>query len=128
MRSKTLGNGTSGREIFIVETAAKANSIEMGFFYRRQAELIAKYNKKVAPVTRASSARAARRCSQTGRGTVSLLPVDYLLLVAAARGSCRGAGRGGEMWITGRASQRATAQLAALGWTLVPKAGGRLGE
>jgi hypothetical protein len=32
------------------------------------------------------------------------------------------------LWITGRASERATAQLAALGWTVVPKAGAKLGE
>jgi hypothetical protein len=32
------------------------------------------------------------------------------------------------MWITGRASERAKAGLAALGWTLQPKAGARLGE
>jgi hypothetical protein len=32
------------------------------------------------------------------------------------------------MWITGRASEKATAQLAARGWTLVPKAGHKLGE
>jgi len=62
---------------------------------------------------------------------------------AAAAGSCAdwaarcarifkkrlvsGAGPG-EMWITGRASERAKAGLAALGWTLQPKAGARLGE
>jgi hypothetical protein len=32
------------------------------------------------------------------------------------------------MWITGRASERARVQLAARGWTLVPKAGGKLGD
>jgi hypothetical protein len=61
---------------------------------------------------------------QTGRGTVSILPVDYLywstpieLLAANARG---------KMWITGRASKLATSQLAARGWTLTTKAGDRL--
>jgi hypothetical protein len=43
------------------------------------------------------------------------------------RGSDLSAGRGA-LWITGRASERATSQLAARGWTLQPKAGGRLGE
>ncbi len=46
---KTLGN-VAGRQIYI-ETAATASSIEMAFYYRRQSELIANYNKKVAPVT-----------------------------------------------------------------------------
>jgi hypothetical protein len=38
-----------------------------------------------------------------------------------------GAG-GGQLWITGRASEKATAQLKARGWTLVAKAGNKLGE
>jgi hypothetical protein len=118
--------GTSGREIFIAG-AANAKSIEMGFFYRRQAELIAEYDKKVAPVTAFVRAGGAPML-QTGKGTVSILPVDYLFWSPPLEGLVAGAGRGGELWITGRASQRATAQLAALGWTLVPKAGGRLGE
>ena len=65
---------------------------------------------------------------QTAKGTVSILPVDYLYWSPPLEGLLAGAGRGGQMWITGRASERATAQFAALGWTLVPKAGGRLGE
>jgi hypothetical protein len=65
---------------------------------------------------------------QTGKGTVSVLPVDYLYWSPPLEGLVAGAGRGGALWITGRASQRATSQLAALGWTLVPKAGARLGD
>ena len=63
----------------------------MGFFYRRQAELIAEYDKKVAPVTAFVRAGGAPML-QTGKGTVSILPVDYLYwspplegLVAGAR-------------------------------------------
>jgi hypothetical protein len=118
--------GTAGREIFIAG-AANAKSIEMGFFYRRQAELIAAYDQRIAPVTAFVQAGGAPML-QTGKGTVSILPVDYLYWSPPLEGLVAGAGRGGELWITGRASQRATAQLAALGWTLVPKAGGRLGE
>ena len=120
---KTLGN-VGGREIY-VETAAQANSVEMAFYYRRQSELIAKYNEKVTPVR--GFVRAGRApMIDTGRGTVSLLPVDYLYWSAPLEGLA-GGGRG-EMWITGRASPLATSQLAALGWTLVPKIGARLGE
>jgi len=117
--------GASGREIFIAG-AANAQSIEMGFFYRRQAELIAAFDKKIAPVT-AFVRMGAAPMLQTGKGTVSVLPVDYLYWSAPLEGLVSGA-RGGEIWITGRASQRATSQLAALGWVVVPKAGGRLGE
>jgi hypothetical protein len=97
----------------------------MAFYYRRQSELIAKYNEKVTPVR--GFVRAGRApMIDTGRGTVSLLPVDYLYWSAPLEGLA-GGGRG-EMWITGRASPLATSQLAALGWTVVPKVSGRLGE
>ena len=117
---------TDGREIFIA-SASNAQSIEMGFFYRRQAELIADYDEKIAPVT-AFVRLGGAPMLQTGKGTVSILPVDYLYWSPALEGLVAGAGRGGQMWITGRASEKATAQLAVLGWTLVPKAGGKLGE
>lgn len=116
---------TSGREIFIAG-AANAQSIEMGFFYRRQAELIAGFDQKVSPVS-AFVRMGGAPMLQTGKGTVSVLPVDYLYWSPPLEGLVSGAGRG-EMWITGRASDRAKAGLAALGWTLVPKAGARLGE
>jgi hypothetical protein len=65
---------------------------------------------------------------QTAKGTVSVLPVDYLYWSPPLEALVAGAGGKGEMWITGRASAKATAQLAARGWTLVPKAGHKLGE
>jgi hypothetical protein len=98
----------------------------MGFFYRRQAELIAAFNKKVSKVNGFARMGAAPML-QTNKGTVSILPVDYLYWSPPLEDLVAGAGRG-QLWITGRASARATAQLAALGWTLVPKAGGKLGE
>jgi hypothetical protein len=118
-------DATSGREIFIAG-AANAQSIEMGFFYRRQAELIAGFDQKVSPVS-AFVRMGGAPMLQTGKGTVSVLPVDYLYWSPPLEGLVSGA-RGGEMWITGRASERAKAGLAALGWTLQPKAGARLGE
>ena len=117
---------TSGREIFIAG-AANASSIEMGFFYRRQAELIADYDKKVAPVNAFARAGGAPML-QTGKGTVSILPVDYLYWSPPLEGLVAAAGRSGELWITGRASAMATSQLAAQGWTVVPKIGARLGD
>ena len=116
---------TGGREIFIAG-AANAQSIEMGFFYRRQAELIAAFDKTVAPVN-AFVRMGAAPMLQTGKGTVSILPVDYLYWSPPLEGLVAGAGRG-QIWITGRASERATAQLAAQGWTVVAKAGAKLGE
>jgi len=116
---------TSGREIFVAG-AANAQSIEMGFFYRRQAELIAGFDKKVSPV-RAFVRMGAAPMLETGKGTVSILPVDYLFWSAPLEGLVSGA-RGGQIWITGKASQMATSQLASLGWTVVPKAGAQLGQ
>ena len=118
---KTLGN-VSGREIY-VETAARADSIEMAFYYRRQSELIARYSKKIAPVS--GFIRAGRApMVQTARGTVSILPVDYLYWSAPIE-NLAAQGRG-QMWLTGRASKRANAQLAARGWTVTSNVGGRL--
>lgn len=116
---------TSGREIFVAG-AANAQSDEMGFFYRRQAELIALFDKNVAPVT-AFVRFGAAPMLQTAKGTVSVMPVDYLYWSPPLEGLVVGAGNG-QLWITGRASERATSQLAAIGWTVVPKAGAKLGE
>jgi hypothetical protein len=115
----------SGREIFI-QGASNAQSIEMGFFYRRQAELIAAFDKKVSRVNGFARMDGAPMLD-TNKGTVSILPVDYLYWSPPLEDLVAGAGRG-QIWITGRASERATAQLAALGWTLMPKAGAKLGE
>jgi len=118
--------GVANREIFIVG-AAKAQSIEMGFFYRRQAELIAAYDKKVAPVSAFVRAGGAPML-QTGKGMVSILPVDYLFWSPPLEGLVAGAGGGGQLWITGKATGMASSKLASLGWTVVPKAGAKLGE
>jgi hypothetical protein len=122
---KQLG-GASGRAIFL-ESAARADSIEMGFFYRRQAELIVSFHDKVSKVSGFARPGGAPML-QTGRGMVSILPVDYLYWTAPLEGLAAGAGAKGELWITGQASERATAQLAALGWKVVPKIGAKLGE
>jgi hypothetical protein len=117
---QSLG-GAGGREIFIA-SAANAPSIEMGFFYRRQSELIASFNRKVAPV-RGFAQLGGAPMLETGKGAVSILPVDYLIWTPPLEGLVAGAGgQRGQIWITGRASPMATAKLAERGWTLVPKA------
>jgi len=122
-----LGN-VGGREIFIAG-AAKARSIEMGFFYRHQAMLIWAYNRKIAPVRGFERVGGAPMVA-TETGTVSILPVDYLIWsppLAELAGNAEHA-RGIELWITGRASSTATTKLAELGWKLVPNAGSKLGS
>ena len=117
---QSLG-GAGGREVFIA-SAANAVSIEMGFFYRRQAELIASFNKKVAPV-RGFILVGGAPMLETGKGTVSILPVDYLIWTPPLENLVAGAaGQRGEIWITGRASAMANSKLAERGWKLVPKA------
>jgi hypothetical protein len=91
----------------------------MDFFYRRQAELIADFDKRIA--------RSDAPMLQTGKGTVSILPVDYLFWSPPLEGLVSGA-RGGQMWITGLASALAKSQRASRGWTIVPKAGAQLGQ
>jgi hypothetical protein len=125
---ETLGN-IDGRELFIAG-AARAPSIEMGFFYRHQAMLIAAYNKKIAPVRGIVRVGGASML-ETGKGTVSILPVDYLIWsapIAELAANAKHERGGGELWITGKASPTATAKLAELGWKLVPTAGAQLGN
>ncbi|HEY8276739.1 MAG TPA: hypothetical protein VIG52_07070 [Methyloceanibacter sp.] len=117
---QSLG-GAGGREVFIAG-AANAVSIEMGFFYRRQAELIASFNRKVTPV-RGFVQFGGAPMLETGKGTVSILPVDYLIWTPPLENLIAGAkGQRGEIWITGRASAIATAKLVERGWKIVPKA------
>jgi hypothetical protein len=118
-----LGN-VQGRELFVAG-AANASSIEMGFFYRHQAMLILQYARKISPV-RGFVRVGGAPMIESGNGTVSILPVDYLTWSAPLAGLVAGS-RGGELWITGTASPAATAQLAALGWKVVQRAGTRLG-
>ena len=120
---RQLGD-VGGREIFIAGTG-RAKSIEMGFFFRRQAVLIAKFNKKVSPVRRFVQAGEVPMI-ETGKGTISVLPVDYLYWTQPLAVIAERVGRGGEIWLTGRASKMATAKLAALGLKVVPKVGPRL--
>ncbi len=115
----------SGREIFFAG-AANAQSIEMGFFYRRQAELIGEFAKRIAPVS-AITRFSGAPLLQTGKGTVTVLPVDYLYWSQPLEGLISGARRG-EIWITGRASEMATSQLASRGWKIVAKSGRQLGD
>jgi hypothetical protein len=120
---ESLG-GVQGRELFLTG-AAKASSIEMGFFYRHQAMLIQQYAKRISPVRGFVSVGGAPML-MTANGTVSILPVDYLNWSAPLT-QIASASHGGELWITGNASPMATSQLSALGWKVVPKAGARLG-
>ncbi len=114
----------SGRELYIAG-AARANSTEMGFFYRHQAMLIQQYAKRISAVRGFASVGGAPML-MTANGTVSILPVDYLTW-SAPLAQIASASHGGELWITGSASPMATSQLSALGWRIVPKAGARLG-
>lgn len=115
-----------GCSIFVA-SAARARTINMGYFYRRQAELIASYAKRIAPVQRFVHLGGTPML-QTSKGTVSLLPVDYLIWTPQLADLTTGANRdrggqgGGEIWITGKASPMASAKLAELGWTVVPNA------
>jgi hypothetical protein len=99
----------------------------MGYFYRRQAELIAAYAKRIAPVQRFVRLGGTPML-QTSKGTVSLLAVDYLIWTPQLANLATGANRdlggqgGGEIWITGKVSPMASAELAELGWTVVPNA------
>jgi hypothetical protein len=120
---ESLG-GVQGRELFVAG-AANAPSVEMGFFYRHQAMLIQQYAKRISPV-RGFVGVSGAPMLMTTKGTVSILPVDYLNWSPPLT-QIASASHGGELWITGNASPMATSKLSALGWKVVSKAGARLG-
>ncbi len=105
--------------------ASKADSIQMGFFYRRQAELIVGFDQHVAHI-RSFVRLGGAPMLETTKGTASVLPVDYLYwsppIEALAANANREHKGGGQFWLTGRASRLATAKLAGLGWRVHQKA------
>jgi hypothetical protein len=119
-----LGNA-GGREIFIARTA-QATTYSEGFAYRRKAELTAKYSLKISPV-RSFVSIGGTPLMQTGRGVVAIVPMDYLYWAPQLDKLVASAGPHGEIWITGTATSLATSNLASRGWTVVPKAGAKLG-
>jgi hypothetical protein len=89
-------------------------------------------NKRVAPIRQFVRFGGAPMLD-TGKGIVSILPVDYLIwtppleqLVASAGG--HGGGASSEIRIAGKASEMASARLAELGWKVAPKAAAQLGQ
>jgi len=120
-----LGNA-AGREIFVARTA-QAKSYSEGFAYRRKAVLTAAYHKKIAPV-RSFVAVGGTPLMQTAKGLVAIVPMDYVYWSPQVEGLVSSAGPHGELWITGTASKLATQNLASRGWSIVPRAGSRLGD
>jgi len=120
-----LGNAT-GREIFVARTA-QAKSYSEGFAYRRKAVLTAAYSKRIAPV-RSFVSVGGTPLMQTTKGLVAIVPMDYVYWSPQVEGLVSSAGPHGELWITGTASKLATQNLASRGWTVVPRAGSRLGN
>ena len=53
--------------------------------------------------------------------------MDYLYWAPQLEKLIASAGPRGEIWITGTATGAATSNLASRGWTVVPKAGAKLG-
>jgi hypothetical protein len=110
-----------------VARTAQAKSYSEGFAYRRKAVLTAAYHKKIAPV-RSFVAVGGTPVMQTAKGLVAIVPMDYAYWSPEVESLVSSAGPHGELWITGTASQLATQNLASRGWSVVPRAGSRLGK
>jgi hypothetical protein len=83
----------------------------MGFFYRHQAMLIAQYAKKIASV-RGFVRVGGAPMLMTAKGTISILPVDYIIWSAAVA-ELAAANRGAENY--GSPDTRARPHGSALG-------------
>jgi hypothetical protein len=123
-----------GRPAFI-QYAARADSEDAALLFQEMAELLADYQRSVAPVQRLAIFENIP-VAYTSRGSaVILLPIDRLLWTERTSGIATSLGqtlpkpqpvRKTEVWMTGDASDRARAGLQQLGVTLVEHAGQRL--
>ena len=67
----------------------------------------------------------------TAKGTVSILPVDYLIWsapLAELATTAKHEHGAGELWITGRASPTVTSKLSEIGWKVIPNVEAQLGN
>jgi hypothetical protein len=119
-----LGNALGGKSSW---RALPSKSYSEGFAYRRKAMLTAACHKKIAPV-RSFVAVGGTPVMQTAKGLVAIVPMDYVYWSPEVESLVSSAGPHGELWITGTASQLATQNLASRGWSVVPRAGSRLGK
>jgi hypothetical protein len=126
--------GIPGRSAFI-QYAAQADSEDAALLFQEMAELLADYDRSVAPIRRLDIYLNIP-VAYTGHGSaVILLPIDRLLWTERTSGIATSLGqtlpkpqpvRKIEVWMTGDASDRAHAGLQQLGITLVEHAGQRL--
>lgn len=125
---QSLGPATN-RSLFIA-SASRVKTAAMGFTWRHQAELIAAYAKRIAPVE-GFVRLGGMPMLKTARGIVGILPADYLYwapslaaLIQKANQERKAGGLKGRarLWLVGRTSRDAAAHLRALGWSVEPHA------
>jgi hypothetical protein len=110
-----------GREEAVALAARETDSEEDARFYRRNAQMLAQYHQKVAPVT-AVQARKRLFIGRTASGALVFpAAVDYLTWTpevdaVSAEPGLKSSKR--DLWLSGRASDTAKKELTARGWTV----------
>ncbi len=125
--------GVDGRAAFI-EQAAQAPDEPVAFFYQEQAEDLAGYHAKVAPLARLVGLRGLVFGQRADATVVGVFPIDYLTwkqaaadTTAALRQDLAGMGAAGlELWVAGAVSPLYRQNVTTVGWSIEVNARTRL--
>ncbi len=125
--------GVEGRAVFI-ERAAQAADEPMAFFFQGQAEDMAGYHAKVAPLARLVALRGLVFGQRADGTVVGVFPVDYLTWRQKSANTVSGlepdikklGGKSPQLWVTGSMSPLYRKNMAALGWTVQENARDKL--
>jgi len=113
--------GVAGADGAVALAARHAKSEDDARFYRRAAEILARYQTTVGPIARLVE-RPTLFVGEAASGVLVMpVPYDELTWTAeaddvSANPELKGASR--EIWLSGRCSERARQELAARGWVV----------
>jgi hypothetical protein len=113
--------GATGVDGAVALAARRAQSEEDARFYRRAAEILALYQKKVGPITGLESRKAlvlghARSGALVVPAAMDLVTWSPDVDAFTANPELKGSPK--EIWLYGQATERARAEIKARGWTL----------
>ncbi len=128
-------SGVEERQLFI-QLATVADSEELAFYWRRQAEMGAAYHTKISPVKSIGESNGVPFMQRQDGVIVGVFPVDYISWTQGFARLNRATMEdvihvpgitGGELWFLGGISEMTRQKLTAQGWVIFESTRARLG-
>ncbi len=128
-------SGVEERQLFI-QLATVADSEELAFYWRRQAEMGAAYHTKISPVKSFGESNGVPFMQRRDGVIVGVFPVDYISWTQGFARLNRATMEdvihvpgvtGGELWFLGGISEMTRHNLTAQGWVIFESTRARLG-